>query len=88
MGNNVRVKLKLGGINKVMKSGSVQRLLHEQGEQIARRAGEGFGVSDVPARYVARTFVSVDPNQPVAVKNRAHKRQREQAVLQKAVFQA
>ena len=46
MSNNVTVKLNLPGLNAVMRSDAVCKLLDQAGRQIAAQAGEGYEAMD------------------------------------------
>jgi hypothetical protein len=56
----VRVKLKLRGINEVLKSAAVQSDLDRRAERIAMAAGEGIEAVSKPHRYTSRAFVQTD----------------------------
>ena len=75
---DVKVKLKLRGINKVMKSPEVQSAVARRAQRIAAAAGEGFEPVVNPAKYTARAFVrTADAT--------GRKRQAEDAVLERAL---
>lgn len=57
MANDVRVKLKLSGLNRLMRSEPVQRKVNAEAARMAARAGEKFQVTPSPHRWVARAFV-------------------------------
>lgn len=53
----VRVKLNLRGLNQLMSSAPVQRLVDERAGLIAAAAGENFEAVSKPHRWTARAFV-------------------------------
>lgn len=57
MGKDVRVKLKLAGLNKLMRSPAMQSKVNAEGARIAARAGGGFRVTPSQHRWTARAFV-------------------------------
>lgn len=54
---DVKVKLKIRGINAVMKSNPVQSEVARRAVRIAKAAGPGFEAVVNPAKYTARAFV-------------------------------
>lgn len=54
---DVRVKMRLKGLNELMRSPAVQRRVNEEAGRVAARAGSKFQVHPEPHRWVARTFV-------------------------------
>lgn len=79
---DVRVKLKLSGLNKLMRSAPVQAEVDRVGRRIARNAGEGFAYSTPrPHRWTARGFVQTDSVEGA-------RRQAEDAVLERAMSAA
>ena len=75
---DVKVKLKIRGINKVMKSDPVQAEVARRAKRIANAAGLGFEAVVNPAKYTARAFVrTADFN--------GRKRQAEEAVLERSL---
>lgn len=55
------VKIKLKGINEVMKSQGVQDLLNQRARAMAADAGDGFeAVADNSHRWVARAWVRAE----------------------------
>lgn len=59
--NNVKVKLRLPGINKVMRSPEMQSVVNAESARLAARAGSKFRMVPSPHRYVARSFVEPKP---------------------------
>ena len=57
MSNNVNVRLKLGGLNQLMRSEPVQREVNRNAYRVAHAAGEDYTVHPSPHRWVARAFV-------------------------------
>ena len=53
----VKVKLNLQAINRLMSSEPVQKVVNQEGERIAQRAGAGFEYVASPHRWTARGFV-------------------------------
>lgn len=53
----VRVRLKLKGLNELMRSSAVQDRLDEVGESMASDAGDGFEYAPSPHRWTARGYV-------------------------------
>ena len=51
------VKLNLAALNTLMRSEPVQRIVDQQGERLARAAGENFRYRPSPHRWVARGYV-------------------------------
>lgn len=52
------VKLKMAGINAVMRSPGVQAHVDQVGRRIAAAAGDGFEYSAVPHKWTARGYIS------------------------------
>lgn len=75
---DVKVKLKLRGLNTLMKSQPVQSDLAKRAARIAREAGPGFEAVVSPAKYTARAFVRTADND-------GRRRQAESAVLERAL---
>ena len=61
MANDVRVKLKLSGLNKLMRSEPVQSKVNAEAARMAARAGTKFRITPSPHRYTARAFVEPKP---------------------------
>lgn len=57
MAEKPTVKLKLAGLNQVMRLPDVQRLLDERGRRAAAAAGPNFEYVASPHRWTARGFV-------------------------------
>lgn len=57
LAKGVRVRLKLKGINQLMRSDPVQAEVNKVAGQIRARAGAKFQVHPSPHRYTARAFV-------------------------------
>ena len=53
----VKVRMNLKGVNVLMRSPRIQKILNERGEQMAREAGPNFEYVEKPHRWVARGFV-------------------------------
>ena len=53
------VKLKLAGLNKLMRSAPVQSLVNEKAGRISADAGPKYRVVVRPHRYTARAFVEL-----------------------------
>lgn len=54
---NVRVRLRLRGLNELMRSSPVQAEVDRRGREMAGRAGANFEYVASPHRWVARGFV-------------------------------
>lgn len=54
---NVRVTLKLNGLNELMRSKPVQDMLNERANRIARAAGGNFEAVARPHKWTARAYV-------------------------------
>ena len=75
---DVKVALKIKGINTLMKSAPVQSEVARRAQRIAAEAGEGFEVIVKPARYTARAYVrTADAT--------GRRRQAESAVLERSL---
>lgn len=61
MGNDVRVKLKLTGLNKLMRSEPVQAKVNSEAARVAASAGGKFRVTPSTHRWTARAFVEPRP---------------------------
>lgn len=59
---SVRVKLKLGGLNKLMRSPEVQAEVNRAAGRVRAAAGDKFQVHPSPHRWVARAFVEAKPD--------------------------
>lgn len=57
MANDVRVKLRLAGLNRLMRSEPVQRKVNEEAARMAARAGDKFQMTPSPHKWVGRAFV-------------------------------
>lgn len=57
MTNDVKVKLKIRGINALMTSAPVVSAVAQRAKRIAAAAGEGFEATVVPHKWTARAFV-------------------------------
>ncbi|QIK62339.1 hypothetical protein G7068_03290 [Leucobacter viscericola] len=55
--NDVRVKLKLSGLNKVMRSPAVQAEVNARAARVSAEAGPKYRMVVYPHRYSARAFV-------------------------------
>ena len=53
----VKVQLNLRGINQLMSSRPVQRVVGERADEIAAKAGPNFEVVDDPHKWTARSFI-------------------------------
>lgn len=79
---DVRVKLKLPGLNKLMRSAPVQAEVDRVGRRVAAAAGEGFAYSTPrPHKWTARGYVQTNSADGA-------KRQAEDAVLERAISEA
>ena len=77
----VRVQLNLRGLNALMTSAPVQRVVDAEGERMAAAAGDGFeyvSVGKRPSRRTARGYVQVDSVEGA-------RRQADEAVLERVV---
>ncbi len=61
MARDVQVKLKLSGLNKLMRSEPVQAKVNSEAARVAARAGGKFRIMPSPHRYTARAFVEPKP---------------------------
>lgn len=57
MAKDVRIKLKLAGVNKLMRSPAVQAKVNAEAGRMAARAGGNFRVTPSPHKWTARAFV-------------------------------
>lgn len=57
---DVKVKLKIKGINAVMKSAPVQSEVDRRAKRIADEAGDGFEYVARPHKWTARAFVQTN----------------------------
>lgn len=57
MSKDVRVKLKLKGLNQLMTSAPVQSLVNEKAAKVSAAAGPKYRMVVRPHRYTARAFV-------------------------------
>ena len=64
---NVEFKLDLAGLNELMKSGEMQAVLEEYGQQVAGRAGGDYGVRVHTASFVA--IANIYPDSQEAAKD-------------------
>lgn len=53
----VQVRLKLKGINRLMRSRGVAGEVRRKAQEMATQAGDGFDVNLVPHKWTARAFV-------------------------------
>ena len=60
------VKLKLTGLNKLMRSAPVQAKVNAEAGRMAARAGAKFRVTPSPHRWVARAFVESKPGEKLS----------------------
>lgn len=78
MADDIKVKLKLRGINAVMKSSEVQAEVVRRARRMANAAGEGFEAVIQSGKYTARAVVrTADAT--------GRKRQAEEAVLERSL---
>ena len=56
MANDVRVRLSLAGLNRLMRSEPIQRKVTAEAARIASRAGDKFQVEAKPHRWTARAY--------------------------------
>lgn len=73
-GRLLRVKIKLRGVNEIMRSPEVQAELDAVGENIAAAAGDGFYYQPRPHKWTARGYVGT-------MNARARRREAEDKVL-------
>ena len=57
---DVRFELNLPGLNQLMKSAEMQKVLDEAGAQVAKKAGSDYAASPKTGRYIG--FSNVYPN--------------------------
>lgn len=77
--SQVRVRLKLKGLNELMTSAPVQAEVDRAGRKIAAAAGDGFAYSQPkPHKWTARGYVQVNSDDGA-------RRQAEDAVLERAM---
>lgn len=57
MAKDVRVKLKLKGLNQLMRSAPIQAKVNEKAAKVAAAAGPKYRMVVRPHRYTARAFV-------------------------------
>lgn len=57
MADKPRVRLQIGGINRLMRSAPVQAEVNKAAARVAVRAGDKFQMNPGAHRWVARTFV-------------------------------
>lgn len=74
MGDDVRVKLKISGINKLMTSAPVVADVSARAQRIARAAGEGFVATVDNHKWTARAYIRTATTE-------ARKREASQKVL-------
>lgn len=55
--SNLTVKLKLTGLNKLMRSAPVQAEVNRRGARIAAAGGKKYRLVERPHRYTARAYV-------------------------------
>jgi hypothetical protein len=75
---DVKVKLKLREINKLMTSAPVVSMIAQRAKRIAAAAGPGFIASINSHKYTARAYIKTDTTA-------ARKRQAEDAVLERSL---
>lgn len=78
--SDVRVKLKMKGLNALMTSRPVQSDLARRAHRMASDAGEGFEAVVRPHRFTSRAYVQTDPDNPVG-----RRRQADEHVLQRVL---
>lgn len=66
MAKDVRIKLKLSGVNKLMRSPAVQAKVNAEAGRMAARAGGKFRVTPSPHRWTARAFVDAEPGEKLS----------------------
>lgn len=75
---DVKVKLKLREINKLMTSAPVVSMVAQRAKRIAAAAGPGFIAVVNPHKYTARAYIRTDTQA-------ARKRQAQDAVLERSL---
>lgn len=70
MAKDVRVKLKLTGLNRLMRSAPVQAEVNKEAGRVAARAGSKFQVHPSTHRWTARAFVEAKPGERINVADR------------------
>lgn len=75
---DVRVVLKMRGLNELMRSAPVQSMLDQRGRRMAAEAGDGFAYVSRPHRWTARGFVQTNSAEGA-------RRQANEAVLERVV---
>lgn len=71
MAKDVRVKLSLRGLNRLMRSDPVQAEVNKAAGRVAARAGAKFQVKPSSHRWTARAFVEPKPGETVSHADRA-----------------
>lgn len=71
MAKDVRVKLSLRGLNRLMRSDPVQAEVNKAAARVAAKAGPKFQVKPSTHRWVARSFVEPKPGVTVSHADRA-----------------
>ena len=61
----VKVRLRLQGLNRLMRSAPVQTVVNAEAARIASRAGEKYRMVPRSHRYTARAFVEPKPDEAV-----------------------
>lgn len=75
---SIKVKLKLPGINKVMKSAPVKELVELTAYHMFEAAGDGFNALIVPHKWTPRAYIQTDDEV-------GRRRQAEEHVLERVV---
>lgn len=76
--SNVRVKLKISGIRKVLKGSAATGEVARVAARGAQQAGDGFGFVVKPGRYTARAFIQTEDAE-------GRRRQDDDAVLERVM---
>ena len=61
----VKVRLKLPGLNRLMRSAEVQSVVNAEAARIAHRAGSKYRMVPSSHRFTARAFVEPEPGESV-----------------------
>lgn len=60
---DVKVKIKLTGLNKFMRSAPIQDNVNAEAARTAARAGSKYRIRPLTTRYTARAFVEMKPEE-------------------------
>lgn len=62
MAKDVQVKIRLSGLNKLMRSAPVQAEVNRAAGRVKTAAGDKFQVHPSPHKWVARAFIEAKPD--------------------------